>query len=1058
MDSPKLKIYKASAGSGKTFTLALEYIRELLIKHSREAHRRILAVTFTKDATGEMKDRILSELYGLAFDCEDSKDFRSALTDALKNSGHPMADKEISQKSKEILHAILHDYSHLNITTIDSFFQRVLRNLARELGRGSRFNLEMNTSKVLSEAVHSVIEKANEDPQVLDWIMAYIEGKLDEGGYWRIDREIMDFSRCIFNEYFQEHEYILKSQLENDASIFRKIKEYHSKIQSGCKEFFKNTYNEISETLLRHGLELEDFSRKGTVIKFLRKLAEEDFNSVDPGGATIRDCCSDATKWPLSKTKKKDEIIALAESRFIFLLNSALDNLRTYYTSRMITQNIHQLGLIWDITNEISKQNAENNRFMLSDTALFLNKMIDDSDTSFIYEKIGAEIKHVMIDEFQDTSRLQWKNFKSLLSEILANNAFSMIVGDVKQSIYRWRNGDWSILGGIEDELKIKPLNLAYNYRSEKTVIDFNNQFFTRISEVLDDKYTSLFEGNSESPFPNAYPADDVIQKTRKGDDFGFVSIDFVSDDKSNELNYNDLVLEKLFEQIKQLSDSGVPANKICILTRTNKSIIAIAEYLASQREVYPELTTAHYLNIVSDDAFQLGSSPVLRIVIEALRVLIEPQNSVFRAKLDFYLKRYNLSPDFELPDELTRLPLLELVGHLYRLLGLKNIEKQNGYLFAFYDATGNYLRDAASDIHAFLKFWEEELQFKSVSSGASVEGVRAMTIHKSKGLQFHTVLLPFCDWDIFPEKNPVVWCGAKEGLYDLELLPVKYSHKMFDTVFREEYRKETVQSWVDNLNLLYVAFTRAEHNLLILSKEKKKLASVDDIKKVSDLLQFIANELGGEFDEDSMYYQVGSLDTRLKDKEKTSENILKTQPEPLESDFISEAFNPDKSIFKQSNKSREFVNPDLPSKDSYVLHGNIMHSLFSYIKTLEDIPVAVEKLVFEGIILPREREDYIHTVRKCIADSHVEDWFSNKYKTYAECAILVEDGGEVTTQRPDRVLFSEEETLIIDYKFGEIRPEHKKQMERYSRLLEQMNRKNIRTFIWYVEKNKVVS
>jgi len=1058
LDSKKLKIYKASAGSGKTFTLALEYIRELLVKHSHTAHRQILAVTFTKDATGEMKDRILSELYGLAFGCEDSKNFRAALTDALERSNHPMKDEEISLKSKRLLQSILHDYSHLNITTIDSFFQKVLRNLARELGRGSRFNLEMNTSKVLSEAVHSVIEKANEDHQLLDWIMAYIEGKLDEGGYWRIDREIMDFSRCIFNEYFQEHEYILKSQLENDTSIFKKIKEYHSKIQSGCKEFFKNTYNELAETLSKYGLEQEDFNRKGTVINFLRKLSDEDFKTVDAGSVTVRDCCSDAAKWPSSKTKRKDEVIALAESRFIPLLNSSLDNLRKYQTSRMITQNIHQLGLIWDITNEIGRQNAENNRFMLSDTALFLNKMIDDSDTSFIYEKIGAEIKHVMIDEFQDTSRLQWKNFKSLLSEILANNYFSMIVGDVKQSIYRWRNGDWSILGGIDEELEIKPLNLAYNFRSEKTIIDFNNQFFTQASETLNEKYISLFEGASGSPFPNAYPADDVIQKTKKENDFGFVSIDFISDDKSKEANYSELVLEKLFEQIKQLSDSGIPANKICILTRTNRNIIAIAEYLASQREDFPELTANHYLNIVSDEAFQLGSSPVLRIIIEALRVLIDPQNPVFRAKLDFYLKQHNLTSDFELREEFTRLPLLELIGHLYRLLGLKNIEKQNGYLFAFYDVTGNYLRDSASDIHAFLKFWEEELQFKSVSSGASVEGVRAMSIHKSKGLQFHTVLLPFCDWDIFPEKNPVVWCGAKEGLYDLELLPVKYSHKMFDTVFREEYRNETVQSWVDNLNLLYVAFTRAEHNLLILSKEKKKLASNDDIKKVSDLLQILVNGIDGEFDEESMHYQTGSLDTRLKDEEKTSDNILKTSPEPIESDFISEAFNPDKSIFKQSNKSREFVNPDLPSKDSYVLHGNIMHSLFSYIRTLEDIPVAAEKLVFEGVILPVEKEDYIQKVRECIANSQVEDWFSNKYKTYAECAILVEDGGEVTTQRPDRVLFSDEETLIIDYKFGEIRPEHKKQMERYARLLEQMNRKNIRTFIWYVEKNKVVS
>ncbi len=1057
MQEQKLKIYKASAGSGKTFTLALEYIRELLIKQSNYAHRRILAVTFTKDATGEMKDRILSELYGLAFDCEDSKNFKSALMDALDHSGNSMKEDEIRLKSKEILHSILHDYSHLNITTIDSFFQKVLRNLARELGRGSRFNLEMNTTKVLSEAVRSVIEKANEDPQLLDWLMAYIEGKLDEGGYWRIDREIMDFSRCIFNEYFQEHEYILKSQLESDTTIFQKIKESHSKIQTECKDFFKNTYKEINETIQNQQLEPGDFNRNGVVLNFLSKLSDEDFKNANAGSVVVQDCCVESTKWPSAKTKRKDEVIALAESRFMSLLNSTLEYLRKYYTSRMITQNIHQLGLIWDVTNEISRQNAENNRFMLSDTALFLNKMIDDSDTSFIYEKIGAEIKHVMIDEFQDTSRLQWKNFKSLLSEVLANNYFSMIVGDVKQSIYRWRNGDWSILGGIGEELGIEPLNLAYNFRSETIIINFNNHFFTHASEALNEKYASMFGNIIGSPFPSAYSPSEVVQKTKKKDDFGFVSIDFISEDKSEEADYKAQVLEKLFEQIKQLSDSGIPANKICILTRTNDSIIAIAEYLSAQREEYPELMRNHYLNIVSDEAFQLGSSPVLRIIIEALRLLVEPQNPVFRAKLDFYLNQCHLNTDFELQEELTRLPLLELIGHLYRFLELKTIEKQNGYLFAFYDATGNYLRDSASDIHAFLKYWDEELQLKSVSSGASVDGIRAMTIHKSKGLQFHTVLLPFCDWEIFPKKNPVVWCGAKEGLYDLELLPVKYSQKMFDTVFREEYQKETVQSWADNLNLLYVAFTRAEHNLLILSKNKKKLESSDDIKKVSDLLQFLVQKIDGFFDQDALHYQNGALDVRLKEEDNTSGNILKTQPEAIESDFVSEAFNPDKSIFKQSNKSREFVNPDLPSKEVYVLHGNIMHTLFSYIKTLEDIPSAVQKLVFDGIILPGEKEEYSQKVKNCITESQVEDWFSGKYKTYAECSVLVEENGEVITQRPDRVLFSDEETLIIDYKFGEPRPEHQKQMQRYARLLEQMNRKNIRTFIWYVEKNEVI-
>jgi ATP-dependent exoDNAse (exonuclease V) beta subunit len=631
-----------------------------------------------------------------------------------------------------------------------------------------------------------------------------------------------------------------------------------------------------------------------------------------------------------------------------------------------------------------------------------------------------------------------------------------MIVGDVKQSIYRWRNGDWGILGGIGEELGIQPQNLAYNFRSERNVVDFNNHFFTHAAEILNEKYASLFGDVTGSPFLKAYSPLDVVQKTKKEEEYGCVSIDFIPD-KSEETDYEGLVLEKLLEQIKQMSDSGIPASRISILTRTNKSIIAIAEYLASRRNEYPELTENHYLSVVSDEAFQLKSSPVLRVIIEALRVLIEPHNPVFRAKLNFYLKQNELNTDFQFSGELTRLPLLELIGHLYRFLELENIEKQNGYLFAFYDAIGNFLRDSVSDIHTFLKFWEDELQFKSVSSGASVEGIRAMTIHKSKGLQFHTVLLPFCDWEIYPEKNPVVWCGAKEGLYDLELLPVKYSHKMFDTVFREEYRQETAQSWVDNLNLLYVSFTRAEHNLLILSRNKKKLETYDDIRKVSDLLLFLAGKVDGMFDEDSLHYQRGQLDIRVGDEEKTGENVLKSPPEPVESDFVSEAFNPDKSIFKQSNKSREFVNPGLTSKDSYVRHGNIMHDLFSHVETMDDIPGAVERLVFDGMILPGEKEEYIREVREAIIHCGVESWFSRDYKIYTECSVLVEEDGIITTQRPDRVLVSDDRTIVIDYKFGEPNASHQKQMQRYSRLLRQMNMKNITTFIWYVERNEIV-
>ncbi len=1053
-----MKIYKASAGSGKTYTLALEYIKELLVSPSNHAHRHILAVTFTKDATGEMKDRILAELYGLAFNCDDSKGFLKSLQEELRKSNHFIKEEDIRKKALVVLQEILHDYSHLYITTIDSFFQKVLRNLARELGKGSKFNLEMNSFKVLSDAVGSMIESAHEKPQVLDWLTTYIEERLEEGNNWRIDREILNFSRCIFDEYFQEHESILKSQLDGNPKIFEQIWNQHAQIQKDCRDFFKTTYSGISQTMEQRNFSLDDFSRKGTVVNFLKKLADGDFATANPDSKTVQDCCVDAEKWAASKSKNREEITSLAFSGFMPALNQSIDMLRKFNTSRMITKNIHQLGLIWDITNEIEQQNAENNRFMLADTALFLNRMIDDSDAPFIYEKIGAEIRHVMIDEFQDTSRLQWKNFKVLLSNIIADNHFSLIVGDVKQSIYRWRNGDWSILNNIENELPGAEIKtLEFNYRSETEIIDFNNQVFTHAAKALNEKYYSLFQDIYESPFESAYSPVNVVQHTHKEDKKGYISIDFVPD-KIEDLKYNDLVLERIPQQLQHLKKQGVAAEQICILTRTNKSIIAIAEYLAAQKEQYPGLLEGNYLNVVSNEAFQLSSSPVVKIIIEALRMISDPENPVHKAQLCAFLgmpltDSTNLNVwRLRLPEQ--SMPLFELTGHLFRTFELEKIEGQSSYMFAFYDAVSNYLKDYPADIYAFLKFWDEELQFKSVPAGTAVEGIRAMTIHKSKGLQFHTVLLPYCDWDLYPEKSPIVWCGPKDNLYNLELLPVRYTQKMYDTVFFPEYEKETRQSWMDNLNVLYVAFTRAEHNLLILARNKKKLESLEDVRTVSDLLQYIVPELKGGYNSDTLRFEKGILETSSSKEEKKQDNLLKQTPETFEVSFLSEPFNPDKAIFKQSNKSREFISQDeaVAARNEYIQRGNLMHDLFSRINTLDDIENAVSQLCFDGLIAPEEKSYYAGLVKDTIEKSGNSGWFSGDYQSYNECTILLKEKGEVVTRRPDKVLVKDDEAIVIDYKFGEPHAAHQKQIDQYLTLMKRMGYQHVEGHIWYVD------
>jgi len=1082
----QLKLYKASAGSGKTYTLALEYIKELLLGGA-DSYRHILAVTFTKDATGEMKERILSDLYGLAFGIADSKGFLLSIKEALKEAGRPMDEILIRKKAGEMLDAIIHDYSRLYITTIDSFFQKILRNLARELGRGSKFNLEMNSAKVRMDAVSRMIENAHQNPQLLQWLTTYVENKLEQDGNWRFKDDVYRFSACIYDEFFQEHETVLRKQLNENPSILSDIKNRHYALLQKCKSFFKETYRQVIELLNENHLDTSDFFQKGFVFKFWKNLAEKQQGDI---GKTIENLLTDAESWSTKSHKRRNEIIILAENSLMDLLSETVSVLQKQDTSKLILGNIHQLGLIWYITEEISILNAENNSFMLSDTALFLHRMIDASDSPFIYEKIGAEIRHVMIDEFQDTSRLQWSNFKVLLSDILANNRFSMIVGDVKQSIYRWRNGDWRILNQAGDELAVSEQSLDFNYRSEKQVVAFNNDFFSEAGRILNDKCREELFDSIDSPFSMAYNAENVNQKTPEKADSGYVSIDFLQDGETE--NYKEAVLSNVLEKIQLLQRTGIRAGDICILVRYNNQIRGIADYFSSQKADYPDLTAGNYLNIISNEAFQLNSSLSIRIIIEALKTIAYPDDPVNNANLAYLLKNTcHPALDAGTPEELkiadlrfampsmttdtpalatdakaTAMPLLELISYLYRFYGLEKIEGQSAYLFFFFDAVTDYLKTHPADAHSFLSFWDEELSQKTIPAGEGIEGVRAMTIHKAKGLQFHTVLVPYCTWELNPKNSSIVWCGRKEGYYDLELLPVNYSDKMKNTVFSEEYRQETALSWLDNLNLLYVAFTRAEQNLIIFGKNKKQLTSLENIKNVSDLLQWIIPDkilvipystpviprLTREpLNNTAFHYETGAPTNIRKVKEETA-NPLKQVPPHLFVDFLSTEFLEGKSIFKQSNQSREFIRSESPAREKYITHGNVMHALFAAIHIPDDIDKAVERFVSDGIILPGEKETYKDKIRSYIQNPQVSDWFSEKYTIYPEFSIIVNESGTITTKRPDRILISDDSTLVIDYKFGEPHRSHEKQMKEYLTILQTMNYPNVKGFLWYVE------
>ncbi len=1098
--------YKASAGSGKTYTLAVEYIKQLLLSEEPHAHRHILAVTFTKEATGEMKDRIIAELYGLSAALPESKGFLQSVQKAMIEAGKAMTDAEVQQQAKRVLTEILHDFGRFYVGTIDSFFQRVLRNLARELGKGSKFNIELNTAKTIDEAVNAMIENSHENKSLLEWISRYVEERIEQGRSWKVDKELKSFGQNIFNEFFQEHEMDLRKQIAERPEIFTELIKEHRKRKDAFEtqmEAFANLFFKYLEDNGISPLELGGGgSRPGYVASYYNKILSGKYVD-DIFGSTVAKAMEDATKWAGGKLDKgrKLEIQQLAESTLVEHLTQTehfrSDGLELYNSSMLLLKNIHQLALLWDIALTMEEQNRENNRFMLSQTAMFLNQMLADSDASFVYEKIGSEIKHVMIDEFQDTSRLQWRNFKSLLSEIVANNNYSLLVGDVKQSIYRWRNGDWSILNNLDREFETTSKTLSTNYRSEKNVVDFNNEFFVQAAKSLDYNLQEEFGAGMESPFKSAYDTANVFQHAVNAAPTGYASVDFLAKDEDADLSYEDVVYASIVEKLRLFRELGVTAKDICILTRTNVQIREIANYLSLQKDVEPELYKEGYLNIISGDAFQLGASPAIKIIVEALRLLMDWENPVPRAQLLMLWKEFDannarnemdmhallsgannvdslLPKGFRKNDyaELELMPLYDLVLFIYRLFvapilasGAEEksefvLLEQSDYMFSFMDGLTDYLQQNPSDIKAFLSYWDEDMHRRSVPKKSDLAGVQAMTIHKSKGLQFHTVLVPFCDWEMAKPSNfyqkSLVWCDKKAAPFDLEVLPIEYTKTMSRSVFSKEFAQETVQLWMDNLNVLYVAFTRAESNLCVLSKQKGKTSSV---LTVDSLMNGMIRQLPGVVEDQC--YQLGAIVASKQIQESHSSNVLKekTHKDVLEIRFQANVEARETVEFRQSNKSKEFIETgENPQEKSYIKQGNVMHFLFSKIKTLDDVESAVDELIFEGLINAEEKASYLQQVTDAVQTSKVEQWFSGSYELFNECEILLKDeNGKTRSRRPDRVMVGADDVIVVDYKFGEEHATHQKQVTQYIHLLNRMGYEKVKGYLWYVSDNKVV-
>ena len=1048
----ELKVYKASAGSGKTFTLAVEYIKHLI--RNPYAYRNILAVTFTNKATTEMKERILGQLYGIHISSPDSIPYLNKLMEELQ-----MPEEEIRVKAGKALDLMIHDYSRFRVETIDSFFQSVMRNLARELELGANLNIELDNITALDEAVDSMIEKLDRKSPVLYWLLDYIEERISNDKQWKVAKEIKSFGRNIFNEEYIEKGQALRKTLE-DKDCIKNYRKTLQAISDEALEQLKGFGDQFFGLLEEYGLSVDDLNRKKTgIASYFTKLMRGETGD-DIHNATVDKHLESAENWATQKATNRLAVIELAEKELIPLLETAEDfrskNNRIINSCRLSLTHVNNIRLLNNLDEEVRQLNQEKNRFLLADTNALLHNIVREGDPSFVFEKIGTHIRHVMIDEFQDTSRMQWGNFKLLLLEGLSQGADSLIVGDVKQSIYRWRGGDWTILNGLKDKMGPFPIReetLSTNRRSEANIVKFNNLIFPSACQILNERHKKE-QGSDCDELQNAYK--DVVQEICRKEDKGSVKLNFLS--IKNEKEYTEHTLQQMAEEVNHLVQQGVKVNDIAILIRKNVYVPGIASYF--------EKNTPY--RVVSDEAFRLDASLAICMMMDAIRFLVSSENLIAKAQLAASYQNEVLHRDIDLntllmgnlddylpsafleeASTLRLMPLSELLEKLYAIFQLSTIEAQDAYLFSFFDAVNEYLQKNSSELTAFINHWEEKLCNKTIPSG-NIEGIRIMSIHKSKGLEFHTVFLPFCHWKMENEKPLYVWCSPKKAPYDeLQLLPINYGTSMNESIYQEEYRKEKLQLWVDSLNMLYVALTRPRKNLVVWCRDGQK-------NTISELMaSAIAGKLEAESKDEGITYQMGEVcPSEEPTKEKVEVNKLNIKPQSISVRMESIDTNIE---FKQSNRSASFIEGEDDGSGKYIRQGEIMHNLFSMVRTPKDVPSAIERLRMEGIIESGAHERQILKLTHwALNHPKVKEWFSGTWELYNECAILYRENGVLQTRRPDRVMIKDGEVIVVDFKFGKPYPEYEAQVREYMDLLEDMGYDHVRGYIWYVFYNEL--
>jgi len=1040
MQRPSFSIYDASAGSGKTYALVKEYLKIILVAKKNDAYRNILAITFTNKAVHEMKSRIVGSLSEFAKDesSEKAQDLMRHL--AIETD---LSIIQIKTKSQQIIKHIIHNYAAFDISTIDKFTHKVIRAFAHDLGLPTTFEVTLDTENLLIEAVDAIIAQAGEDQTLTKLLLDFTMEKTDDDKSWDISREILETGRLVLNENNRNE---IAHFQDKTITEFVEIK---NKLTEACKVLEEeNTVFAENALLLIEKNRIETKSFSGSYFpKHLQSIQEGKFNPKNKTYHEFEDI-------KINKTAKDGAIIENIIPELLQILDKIYKNFEKRDFYKAFLKNITPLSLLNTVSIELAKIQEEQNVLSISEFNAIIHREIQNQPAPFIYERLGERYRHFFIDEFQDTSEMQWQNLIPLIdnatsSEIEGEKGTLMIVGDPKQSIYRWRGGKAEQF--IELSKDHNPFNnpekvlehLDKNYRSYSQIIEFNNAFFQLLSnEFAHEDYKDLYANHSHQK-----------SNDKTG---GYVNISFIpkieeSEDDEEALDKTELYLLATLNTIQKVQKQGFEYKDIVILTRKRSHGIAVANYLTEQG-----------IPLLSSETLMIKNATEVRFIIHLLKYLKNnsdkeskayflhylAQNSQDKLPIhdfiaqgmgctnekDFedWLERFDVALSFQNSRKKSLYEAVELIVSKFL-----NPENSNAYVQYFLDIVlERDIRNQAG-ISDFLNFWDKNSEKFSIPSPEGNNAVRIMTIHKSKGLEFPVVIFPFAEEDYSRSPKDKLWINAQADDFGLSKVLIDNSKAVegFGEEAKRVYDQKSQEELLDNINVLYVALTRAEEQLYIISQYLK---SKKDGEYPNNMASFFIKYLMHEhvFEEEKLEYEFG---TPIKlSTEKIHVNTTKTIP------FVSKILDPKNIKIAQ----REALMWGTHQQEA-IEYGNVVHEILSFVKTKSDIDLAITKAIESGLINYNQKDLVFQTIQEIVNHTELSVCFTEGNEILNEQTIIQKQG---KTIKPDRmVLTRNKEVFLLDYKTGTHNPKYELQLDNYQNAIELMGYKVVKKALVYV-------